>query len=61
MNMAGAHTEAVLNKFSKPGLVQIILNTEANLESQIAKLTTEVKDLLAHSKKLEATWLLTGM
>ena len=54
MNMAGAHTEAVLNKFSKPGLVQIILNTEANLESQIAKLTTEVKDLLAHSKKLEA-------
>ena len=52
--MAGAHTEAVLNKLSKPDLVQIILNTEANLGSQIAKLTTEVKDLLAHSKKLEA-------
>ena len=52
--MAGAHTEAVLNKLSKPELVQIILNTEANLGSQIAKLTTEVKDLLAHSKKLEA-------
>ena len=52
--MAGAHTEAVLNKLSKPELVQTILNTEANLGSQIAKLTTEVKDLLAHSKKLEA-------
>ena len=52
--MVGAHTEAVLNKLSKPELVQIILNTEANLGSQIAKLITEVEDLLAHSKKLEA-------
>ena len=52
--MAGAHTEAVLNKLSKPELVQIILNTEANLGSQIAKLTTEVKNLPDHSKILEA-------
>ena len=52
--MVGAHTEAVLNKLSKPELVQIILNAEANLGSQIAKLATEIKDLLAHSKKLEA-------
>ena len=52
--MAGAHTEPVFNKLSKPQLVQIILNTEANLGSQIAKLTTEVKNLLDHSKKLEA-------
>ena len=51
--MAGAHTEAVLSKLSKPELVQIILNTEDNLGSQITKLTTEVKDLLVHSKKLE--------
>ena len=56
--MAGAHTEAVLNKLSKPELVQIILNTEANLGSQIAKLTTEVKDLLDHSKNWRQTWLL---
>ena len=49
MNMAGAHTEAVLNKLSKPELVQIILNTEANLGLQIAKLTAEVKVLLAYS------------
>ena len=52
--MPGAHTQAVLNKLSKPELEQIILNTEANLGSQIAKLTTEAKNLLDHSKKLEA-------
>ena len=52
--MAGVHTEAVLDKLSKPELLQIILNTEANLGSQIAKLTTEVKNLLDHPKKLEA-------
>ena len=51
--MAGAHTEGDLNKLSKPELVQTILNTEANLGSQIDKLTTEVKDLLAYSKELE--------
>ena len=50
MNMAEAHTEAVLNKFSKPELVQIILNTEANLGSR--KMTTKVKDLLPHFQKL---------
>ena len=33
MDMAGAHTEAVLDKLSKPNLVQLILNTEANLGS----------------------------
>ena len=54
MNIAGAHTQAVLNKLSKPELVQIILNTEASLGSQIAKWTTEVNNLLDHSKKLEA-------
>ena len=31
--MAQAHTEAVLNKLSKPELAQIILNTEPNLGS----------------------------
>ena len=51
--MVGAQTEAVLNKLSKSDLVQLILNTEANVVSYIAKLTTEVKDLLANSKKLE--------
>ena len=54
MNIAGAYTQTVLNKLSKPELVQIILNSEANLESQIAKITTEVKKMLDYSKKLEA-------
>ena len=52
--MSGAYTEAVLNKLSKPDFVQIILNAKANLGLRIAKLITEVKDLLAYSKKLEA-------
>ena len=60
MNMAGAHTEAVLNKLSKLQLVQIILNTEANLGPQISKLTTEVKDLLI-LKNWGQTWFLPGM
>ena len=51
--MAGAHTEAFLNKISKYDFGQLILNTEVNLESKIAKLTTQVKDILAHSKKSE--------
>ena len=43
--MAGAHTEAVLNKLSKPELVQIVLSTEANLGSHIPQLTTDFKRL----------------
>ena len=54
MVMAGAHTDTALNQFGKSDLVKLILTTEAYLESQIAKLTTEVKDLLPHSKTLEA-------
>ena len=46
--MAGAH--AVLNKPRNLDLAQLILNTEANLGSQIAKQATKVKDLLPNSK-----------
>ena len=56
--MAEAHTDAVLNKFSKPELVQIILNTEANLGSR--KMTTEIKDLLPHLKNWRQRFLLSG-
>ena len=56
--MAEAHTEAVLNKLSKPELVQIILNTEANLGSR--KMTTEIKDLLPHLKNWRQRFLLSG-
>ena len=54
-------TLAVLNIISKPDFksyfknltLKLILNTHVNLGSQIANLITEVKDMLAHSKKLE--------
>ena len=52
--MATAHTEAILKILSKSELVQLVLQTEASLASQITNLTTEVKDLLGYFKKLEA-------
>ena len=33
MTMTGAHTEAVLNKLTKPELIQLLLSTEATLSS----------------------------
>ena len=43
MTMSGTHTEAVLNKLTKP-----------EFWSQISDLSKEVKDTLTHLKKLEA-------
>ena len=57
--MATTHTEAVLNKLSKSELVPLVLQTGASLASQITNLTTEVKDLLGHFKKLEADLAVT--
>ena len=57
--MATTHTEAVLNKLSKSELVQLVLQTEASLASQITNLTTEVKDLLGYFKKLESDLAVT--
>ena len=48
------HTEAVLNKLTKPELVQLLLKTEATLGSQITDLSKEIKDTLTYSKMLEA-------
>ena len=53
IDVAGAPTDAVFNKRRKPDLAHLILNSEDNLESQIFKLISEVKDLLGYSKKLE--------
>ena len=50
--MATTHTEAVLNKLSKSELVQLVLQDEVSLASQIINLTAEVKDLLGYFKKL---------
>ena len=51
--MAGTHTEAVLNKLTKPELVQLLLNTDANMEAQISILTAEVKEWSSYLKKVE--------
>ena len=52
--MAGNHTEAILNKLSKPELVQLLLNTEANMGAHIAMSTGEIKENNNHLNKLEA-------
>ena len=52
--MAETHTEAILNKLSKPELVQLLLNTEANMGAHIATLTAEIKEINNHLNKLEA-------
>ena len=57
--MATTHTEAVLNKLGKSELVQLVLQTEASLVSQIINRTTYVKDLLGYFKKLEADLAVT--
>ena len=54
MTMSGTHTEAVLNKITKPELVQLLLRTEATLGSHISDLSKEIKDTLTLLKKLEA-------
>ena len=56
--MATTHTEAALIKLSKSELVQLVLQAEASLASQINP-TTEVKDVLRYFKKLEADLAVT--
>lgn len=51
--MDAFHTDAALNKLIKSKLVQLVVQTEASLASQIIKLTTEVKDILGYFTKLE--------
>ena len=54
MTMSGTQTEAVLNKLTKPELVQLLLETEATLGSQIADLSKEIKDTLTYLKNFKA-------
>ena len=54
MTMCGTHTEAVLNKLTKPELVQLHLKAEATLGSQITGLPKEINNALTYLKKLEA-------
>ena len=57
--LATTHTEAVLSTLSKFELLQLVLQTEASLASQLTNLTTEVKDLLGYFKKREANLAVT--
>ena len=54
MKTSAINTEAALNKLNKPELIQLLMKTEATLGSQITDLSKDVKDTLAHFKKLEA-------
>ena len=54
MTMSGTHTEAVLNKLTRPELLQHLLKTEGSLGSQITDLSKEIKDTLTHLNKLGA-------
>lgn len=53
MTMIGAHKQAELKKLTKHELIQLILGTEATLDSQIPYLSKKVKDTLTHFKKVE--------
>ena len=57
--MAGTHAEAILNKLSKPELVQLLLNTEANMGAHTATLTAEIKEINNRLNKLEADVAIT--
>ena len=52
MTMIGTHAETVLNKLTKPELVQQLLKTEATLGSQITDLSKKIKNALTHLKKV---------
>ena len=52
MTMSGTHTEAALNKLTKPELVQLLLKTEANLGPQINNLSKEIKYIKYSFKKV---------
>lgn len=52
--MAATQTEAVLNKLSKQELLPLFANIEANLGSKISAMSSEIKDLMAFFRKLDA-------
>ena len=51
--MLGTHTEEVLNKLSKPELVQLLLNNEDNMGSHIVASTAETKKINNQLMKLQ--------
>ena len=55
--MAGTHMKAVINKITKPELIQLLLNNIVKMGAQISTtLTAEVKELNNYLKSWRQTW-----
>ena len=48
------HTEATLKGLNKPDLIKLVLQLETEMNSDIKELTSEIRDLVAQMKKVEA-------
>ena len=49
MTVSGTHTEAVLNKLIKSKLIQLLLQTDATLVSEIADLPKEINPFVINA------------
>ena len=48
------HTEATLKGLNKPDLIKLVLQLESEMNSDIKELTSEIRDLVAQTKKVKA-------
>ena len=48
------HTDATLKGLNKPDLIKLLLQLELEMNSDIKELTSEIRDLVAQMKKVEA-------
>ena len=48
------HTKATLKGLNKPDLIKLVLQLESEMNSDIKELTSEIRDLVAQMKKVEA-------
>ena len=61
MTMSGTHTEAVLNRLTKPELAQLLLKTEAALAHKLLISQRKLKTLILILKSLKQTLLMLGL
>ena len=47
-------TKATLKGLNKPDLIKLVLQLESEMNSDIKELTSEIRDLVAQMKKVEA-------
>ena len=48
------HTEATLKGLNKPELIKLVFQLELEMNSDIKELTSEIRDLVAQMKNVEA-------